>query len=388
MSNLYLFNPENDLALAHGKSQYTAPPNALRLHIAGASLPLWFCHEGDFVFAPYVDDAWCRRVASKFDIKGNIVHDAHGLNVSSCIPWGWSPNAKRQFIDCGVDASLLPNDEQLNQIRELSHRRISIEVLSRIKELMPSLNVSIPCEAKCIDEVIMFAHCYSQFYVKSPWSSSGRGVINASLLSEEELRRRVMGIIRRQGSVMCEKSLDKVKDFAMLFYSDGTCVRFQGFSLFFNENNGAYAGNMIASQEEIFSVLNSYVPHVDIYELANKMQIILTDIVSNHYHGYLGVDMMIYQERGQCHVAPCVEVNLRMTMGAIAMLWSQRYLAECSSGVMRVEYKTTKTIDVPYESELIKFEGNKLKSGTISLIPPDEYFRMTISLTDGETKTF
>lgn len=388
MHQLYLFNPENDLALAHGKSQYTAPPNALRLHVAGASLPLWFCHEGDFIYAPNVKDSWFKQITSQFDIKGEIAHEYNISKIRSCVPWGWSLNAKRQFQCCGVDSSILPDDKYLNKIRDLSHRRISIEVLQRIKEIFPSLNVAMPCEAKTEHDVFDYIQKHGGIYLKSPWSSSGRGVVNASLLSEEELTRRALGIIRRQGSVMCEKALDKVRDFAMLFYSDGSGVKYQGVSMFFNEPNGAYAGNILTSQEKMIKDLNKYPTRVSIDELSHGMEIVLSNILSHHYIGYLGVDMMIYKEdENHYEIMPCIEVNLRMTMGVVAMLWSENHMAKDSHGVMRVEYKTNSFDEVP-NAQVLEFEGKKLKSGTISLIPPDEYFNIYVSLKNDVPRNF
>lgn len=381
MSHLYLFNPENDLALAHGKAQYTAPPNALFLHNAGAALPFWFCNKGDCVLAPGLDCDWLKKISSLFGLNGELLCEQNLSIVTACNPWGWSLNAKKQFVNCGVATDLLPQDIDLSSIRELSHRRISIEVLNCIKKLMPLLDIVIPCEAKTEDEVVCFAKHHSNIFIKSPWSSSGRGVINSSLLNETELRRRSNGIIRRQGSVMCEKALDKERDFAMLFYSDGKKVRYQGLSLFFNEGNGAYAGNIIAPQCEIRKILDDYSTGINLDELSLNLERILSEVIDGKYQGYLGVDMIIYKiDNDRYSIAPCIEVNLRMTMGVVALLWSQRYLANGSRGVMRVEYNPYESHKEGFDLENLVIDEKKLKSGTISLIPPDKYFSIYISV--------
>lgn len=381
MPYLYLFNPENDLALAHGKAQYTAPPNAMCLHEAGAALPFWYCNKSDCVFAPGVDRDWLKKITSLFELKGELLCEQNLSMINACSPWGWSLNAKKQFENCGVATNLLPQDKELSRIRELSHRRVTIGVLNRIKKLMPSLDIVIPCEAKTEDEVVSFAKLHRKIFIKSPWSSSGRGVINSSLLNETELRRRSNGIIRRQGSVMCEKALEKERDFAMLFYADGEKVCYQGLSLFFNEGNGAYVGNIIASQCEIRKILDDYSTGIDFYELSKNLEKVLTDIIDGQYQGYLGVDMMIYKtDNDEYSIAPCIEVNLRMTMGVVAMLWSQRYLAEGCRGKMRVEYNPNESQREGFDFENLILDGKKLKSGTISLIPPDKYFSIYINV--------
>ena len=89
MSQLHLFNPENDLSLAHGKAQYTAPPNALRLHNAGSTLPLWFCAENDKVIVDTKHSQWISQIKSLFDINGNIATPSNLGQITKCRPWGW-----------------------------------------------------------------------------------------------------------------------------------------------------------------------------------------------------------------------------------------------------------------------------------------------------------
>lgn len=314
MSRLFLFNPENDLALAHGKAQYTAPPNALLLHNAGAMLPIWSCNEGDSILTHNINSEWIELQQQLFEIP-NISLSAN--NISELLPWGWSLNTCRQFSEYGVDSSLLPNEISIEKIRQLSHRRHTINAISQINEIC-NINLPQPIEATSTTQVIDFLHKNQSIYLKSPWSSSGRGVINTATLSEKEIIRRANGIIRRQGSVMCEKSLDKIKDFAMLFYCDGNEVKFHDYSSFFNLGAGNYAGNIIGSREFVLNSITHYgVTRQKLENIANIISKILTQLIAPHYRGFLGVDMMIYNNNGKIEIAPCIEINLRMTMGVL-----------------------------------------------------------------------
>lgn len=374
MPRLHLFNPENDIALAYGKSQYTAPPNALRLRSAGELLPLWFCEKGDQVITPNADLCWIEDIKSKFDIYGDVASRTTLSSITQCSPWGWSLYTKKQLLNLNVNEQILPTDEQINKIRELSHRRLCIEISKQLlSNNIP--NPTLPFEAHNEDEVLEYAHKYQSIFLKAPWSSSGRGVINTSHINEDELKRRALGIIRNQGSVLCEKALNKVSDFAMLFYSNGETVEYKGISSFFNTTKGAYAGNIIAPQETILKSLTQYVPQNSLCNIANALTQILSKVIAPHYYGYFGVDMMIYHNDNNYYIAPCIEVNLRMTMGVIALLWTERHLANGSNGKMIVEYAPNKTI----ESNAIII-NSKLKSGKISLIPPDKYFKIYISI--------
>ncbi len=376
MSRLYLFNPENDLALAHGKAQYTAPPNAQLLHNAGALLPIWFCENGDQVLAYNINQQWIDEQKLLFDIPQiSIAPIPHDLE---CCPWGWSLNTIKQYSDYGVNPSILPNTSTIEKIRQLSHRKISIEIISQLKNIF---DIPYPCpiEAKNDKDVINFLHSHQTIFIKSPWSSSGRGVICTSNLNESEIIRRALGIIRRQGSVMCEKALNKVHDFAMLFHCDGSKISYQGLSSFFNAGTGAYAGNIIGSQDYILqSITQSPKLLKEIALLQELLCNILTTLIVPHYKGYLGVDMMTYSHNGVIKIAPCIELNLRMTMGVVAMLWSNKYLAHNSNGTMHIKYSSQQLKTQTDEKPIII--DKKLKSGTISLIPPDKHFNITISV--------
>lgn len=380
MPTLHLFNPENDLALAHNDVGYTVPPSAMRLHNAGATLPLWFSEKEDLIIAPHADLDWIKYIKSQFDIPGNIASPNSIDKISHCAPWGWSHNTCQQFINYGIDSSLLPDEEIITKIKELSHRRLTIKILQELTAKYPFINIPLPFEARNDKEVLDFANKYKSIFIKSPWSSSGRGIFNASKMSATEICRQVNGIIRRQGSVLCEVALNKTKDFAMLFYSDGEKVEYRGLSSFICAENGAYTGNIIASQENIEQSLNLFNTTLTLTDLANSLCDILTALITPFYNGYLGVDMMIYHNGNKHEIAPCVEVNLRMTMGIVAMIWSQRYLSNGATGLMRVEFSPQQKYHKTISTEQPIIINKKLKSGTISLIPPDNNFKITIEV--------
>ena len=48
---LYIFNPEHDLALASGETNYMAPASARRMASELALLPMWYVEEGSAVLA-------------------------------------------------------------------------------------------------------------------------------------------------------------------------------------------------------------------------------------------------------------------------------------------------------------------------------------------------
>ena len=99
-------------------------------------------------------------------------------------------------------------------------------------------------------EVEQALRIYQQIVIKAPWSSSGRGIRFIDKELNEYQRRWIQNVIASQGSVVIESFCHKVKDFGMEFESDGQGhVRCLGLSIFHTQN-GAYIGNILASEEE------------------------------------------------------------------------------------------------------------------------------------------
>ena len=309
---VHLFNPENDLALAADTAHFTPPKAARALHAAGALLPLWWADEGDVVIAPDDMVAEAYRLCRRYGLRGSV---ARGLDPSipcCTLPWGWSTDARRQLIDAGVGKEFLPTDSQLARHRMLSHRRISAKLLELIGE-KPEL---IPTEARTLQEAMDAIGRYDgDAYIKLPWSGSGRGVFRTKGMPEGKLKDYITGFIRRQGSLMVEKTREKEKDFALLFEATETGVGFRGVSSFITDPRGAYGGNLVAPQADIIREAG-----VDPLFMAPTLERALSRIIGTDYRGWLGVDMMTERVGGRLEIVPCVEVNLRMTMGVAALL--------------------------------------------------------------------
>lgn len=310
--NVHLFNPENDLALGIDCLNYTPSPHAKALHDAGELFPSWWAAEEDFVVAPTAGEADRRWLRETFGIV-----TADSFTADSCVPqpWGWSRNACRQFHIAGVGDKCLPDDDTLSLYRHMSHRRTSVQLLAEI-----GYEGEMPEVAFDADVAMAAIARHGNGFVKSPWSGSGRGVFNSSGLAASPLRRRIEGIIHRQGSVTVEKPLDKVMDLAALFYAESAGVRFHGLSLFEAEARGMYAGNLVASQEHILDRICSLVPEYVLTATIGRISAGLDKILDRSYTGPLGVDMMIHRDiDGALLLMPCIEINLRRTMGFVAM---------------------------------------------------------------------
>lgn len=319
MAKLFLFNPENDSALASQGGNYTPSKGARRLHDDGALLPLWWAGEDDFVLGKsgHETDALKHR----FNLKAEIIESARGIDISQCCPWGWSKNARHQFLKAGIDSSVLPDDDCIENMRQLSHRRTTILLMERLHSTGILKNLpAVPLEITSINQLPK-----GQVYLKLPWSSSGRGVMACDTTKlSPSTQGRIEGMIHRQGSVIVEPALDKVADFAMLFYVDSADCKFKGYSLFNTDHSGAYLGNIVAPPSYIYNLASRFLDKDVAEKLIEFYQRNLHEIYGPHYEGWLGIDMMIYRDNtGHYAISPCTEVNMRMTMGVVALYLSQ-----------------------------------------------------------------
>jgi hypothetical protein len=157
--------------------------------------------------------------------------------------------------------------------------------------------------------------------IKAPWSSSGRGIRYVNGAMNEVTKNWVHRTMKKQDGVMVEPYYNKVKDFGMEFYAekDGT-IRFEGFSLFITQN-GAYTGSLLASNDEKLEMLSHYLPKWLLEEMRDRIIKFAPRQFEGHYTGPFGVDMMIVtREDGNGFLLhPCVETNMRRTMGHVAM---------------------------------------------------------------------
>ncbi len=294
---VYIFNPENDMALADGSPNYKAPAGILQMREELHWLPTWWAEEGDVV--------WNGQDALTLQPGDEIC------------PWGWSPALIRQLRRAGVADSFLPDEARMQHLRMLSHRQTAVEALAQWKRsgLDGAALVGNATLCHTMEEVQEAVAQYPEAMLKSPWSSSGRGLMKSS---EPNVERWARNVLKQQGSVVVEEKLEKLTDFALEFYCDGQSgVQYRGLSLFYTDIHGSYQGNWVAPEQQKFQWLMQYVSPQTLMQIRQWWEAYLARV---DYRGPVGVDMMLC--RGG--ICPCVEINWRMTMGMVAVLLQQQ----------------------------------------------------------------
>lgn len=325
MSRLLLFNPENDVRLGEtpGKTPRKLTSNVVALGRDGGLLPMWWADDGDYILVREQRNAQTEQRADelreKFGLKGTLLFlNEHVADGTMGQPWGWSYDSAAIMSSAGAKC---PDSMQTEQIRQLSHRRTGAEIARRLRQLLPFDIPEPATECTTIDHVREFLSEHNVAYVKAPWSCSGRGVWKLPAEIDARTENILSATLRRQGCLMCERALDGVQDFAMLFYADSGRADYRGLSVF-NTSGDAYSGNIIAGEEELLlKLVGAGADRAELAAIREVLQTVLSQTIAPRYSGWMGVDMLL-QKNGR--IAPCIELNLRMTMGVVAIYLARR----------------------------------------------------------------
>lgn len=321
------------MALAAGTSNYTPTRQALAVASAGQLLPWWLGRPGDCLL---VRDIAADRLAalqdkieSRFGAGPLLVADCRKITGLTPAPWGWSRYTARLLSQAGLESC---GDIDFDRHRELSHRRTAIEA-HRHLPAMAGVAAPDAVEAHTVAEVTARVARWGEVFIKTPWSSSGRGVWRVSGDTGAREQEKIAGAIRRQGSVIVQRAYDKAEDFAMLFDYDKGLAHFVGYSLFFTGGGaGAYAGNRILPDAGIVKYLEQHVAPGLLENLSREVAEALGKTLGGDYSGPVGVDMLVATDGT---VAPFVEINLRYTMGFVAHAIAAREPA-CGQSTARI----------------------------------------------------
>lgn len=318
---LHVFNPQHDMALAANQWQFTAPKAGRQLAEELDWLPSLWAEEGDAVL---IHDLLRAQTAIQGlmplarDVLFLTPNQLAGHDITAVKPWGWDRSIAHDLRRWGVPSHVLPTDDTLDAIREMSHRRWAS---GHLLPMLRSIGATVVGESTYHETLPTW---HSPVVLKSPWSCSGRGVRYALDAAQWERQQTwASQVIHRQGGIMLEPYYRKVCDFAMEFDSTEEGVVYRGLSLF-HTHHGGYTGNIIASERWKLDQLSRYVSSNLLEKIKCDICEYILAFLRPIYKGPFGVDMMVVKDKGQCLLHPCVELNLRMTMGHVALSLAER----------------------------------------------------------------
>lgn len=320
---LFIFNPDHEEALAEG-SPTGNPGKAARMMATNAwSLPGLLAGEGDWVVCP--PEAVFREQ----------VHKARGLrtteltagvwdDVNEICPWGWDGRLVKRLSRLGAPQRLLPDEETLCRLRRLSSRQTVGRVLDSLKADVPELcGESLWCGS--FDEVVRALDAIGgRAVAKAPWSCSGRGVFVVNGHPDKAQTARIGRILERQGGIEIQPFYCATQNFAMEFDLRQGRADYLGMSVFTSSAGGQYSGAMVGKESRLRALLPPQVL-AEADKVKAALANVLPSLLSGIPDGPLGIDMMVCETAdGTLRLNPCIELNLRRTMGHVAIVLADR----------------------------------------------------------------
>jgi len=391
--DIYFFNPTCELAVANGTANFMAPVQLRQFENELSTLPWILAYPDDIVL---VDQFPPQQFTNQLESAGfslpTFIRTEFGLTDPTFLgeekgflyPWGWSPAAHKLLssLKSGCCSEFLnsPVADWRNVHRELYSRGSALKILKKILENDISNNLlsinDLPEICTSHEQIIALQQKWGKVVVKSPLSSSGRGLQILRPNEYNQTNKQVItGFLRQQGYVVVEPWHNKILDLSFQFFSLGNgIIEYRGLSSFSTDQAGRYIGNFI---QEIPPDLASETKEF-LQENIPKIKKILQDSLiesgcSTEYYGWLGIDALIFNdEYGKLKFHPCLEINCRFTMGAIA-LNLKTHLAEQSTGEFRImhgkEGQFAQFCEERMAKEPLIIEGGKIVSGFLPVTP-------------------
>ncbi len=386
---LHYFNPGHETAVLNASPYYTPAANQVKMQQDLAFLPAWYAGSpDDFV---WIDDDLPTDFTSSISTltclaktveKNDIPDKKHLLSGVEVSPWGISPQILNLFKILSSRYELnLQLPQWKNEYTGLCSRQTAKKGLEFIIKNQPEISANIiPQFFTTIEDVENSVRSSQvELLAKAPYSSSGRGLLwlPPGKLHQSE-KQIISGILKRQSFISLEKVLDKRVDFAMLFYSDGCGkIEFTGFSLFETNKKGVYDKNIVASQNEIQNKLSVLIDISLLEKVKNTLTVFLSQTFGSVYKGCIGIDMMIYVENNDFKLHPCVEINMRYTMGLLAFQLYRYFSCKDATGYFKIDFsnKPGEILQKHREMQQLypaEFSNGRIKSGYLSLCPVNE----------------
>ena len=317
--NLLFFNFSHDLALANGQGNYVSPLLVRTMEADLMPLAAFCASAGDAVV---VADGCVERC------KAFYASLCRGVNFVSptALPadfhlqaWGLDAHLFWSLSRCG--AMVGDKTAVVDEVRRLSSRRVAVEVLGSLRRELcdePLCGESVWCADMASVTAAVGANPHS--VLKAPWSGSGRGL----RFADGDIVPPVSGwcnhILASQGGLVVEPLYQKEIDLAAEFMADTSGrVRFVGLSSFLTSDRSTYLGNLVASQDLLRKLVFGTFSEEVFNRVVACLERLLSEKINGRYVGPIGVDMMICREGNSLLLHPCVEMNVRTTMGLLAM---------------------------------------------------------------------
>jgi hypothetical protein len=297
--------------------------------------------------------------------------------LGQLFPWGWSPATHHLLHplkqNCSNNFKHGPFASWENMDKELYSKKTASEILKQILPLLKSdfllPHINTPVITNNYSGIIEAKEKWGEIMVKAPWSSSGRGlqpVLQSPI--HPSIKKRIVALIKSQEYVLVEPYLNKILDLSFQFKINKGKANFINTSYFITDSKGQYQGTFLNGLPSELQKRVSSIISFSKREIIPALKTILENSsYARYYNGFLGVDALIYKTKeGQLKINPCLEINLRYTMGLLASYFEKFIFSE-KQGQFKLFYDSRysfKKFSVDMANKYpLNIERNKIISG-------------------------
>ena len=383
---IFYFNPTCEMAIANGESTYNPPTHLKKFEDDLAMLPYFLCDSKDFVLVPKnINLNFIEYLQSLGFNLPNFVTSAADLPKSTHIqlisPWGWSPAAHKklnQFIhNCSPNWENHPMSKWKSSHSTLLSRETTYKFIAElIKIKNKSYNLIeipfLPLKVNTLEDIKNLHEKISPpILLKTPLSASGRGHFKIRDLHEHaEKSGWIKSKLLRQKHLFAEPFLNKVLDVSFHFMVEENEIKYLGNTFFETDAKGQFTGCHVGFPKQ--SCFDKFFLTDTCLQAKELLLSGLHQLeINKDYQGPLGIDAIFFEKPcGTISLNPCVEVNLRHTMGLVNILLRQRIHPE-KNGIWEI---LSENINV----EDFKHSKNSIREGFIW----EGFFLLTLPIGD------
>ena len=244
-------------------------------------------------------------------------HDLDGRKLGGLRPWAWSGDAS----DLLKSHRQAVSDRVTWQWREpVPEAWLSKEIGVRLEE---KLGIRDPMSRFCSNlSEVMDVLQGTAILFKSPYGCSGKGHMVAKSFSKD-VQAWADKKIQLHGYIVAEPLLQRVEDFSVLYEMQDGEIECLGMTQLINDSRGQFKGIRLAPR---FSKMLSPEVSEFLFKEADFMAWYNEKIPStilkllSGYSGPVGVDALVWRDdQGKLMLRHVIELNVRMTMGRVAL---------------------------------------------------------------------
>lgn len=283
-------------------------------------------------------------------------------------PWAWSPDAAELLRG---NASQVSPSVAWQWREAMPAEWLSKEIGVRLLERLGVVERGDICRTVEAAMTVIISMLESgRVLVKGAFGCAGRDHLRVDAGEETQAGEWVTSVLADHGCVVVERWRERVADFSVLYEMDDDKVDLVGMTVMENDERGRFLGSRVAPKwgslldPEVAAFLYREAQVMDWYQ--EKIPTVLSEILPG-YVGPLGVDAMVFREvDGTLGWSPVVELNVRMTMGRVALELMGKSRPG-SAGCLRILRKGRVSGE-----ELLELQQGSLLGGKVLLSDPQQ----------------